>query len=200
MITLLTAAAFAGGVFVNGQQIDPQRLPKARMAQAEVLFDDSGNVFIMAPGFQVPPSALWVPPPPPPAPPAVSTVLQPRVAPMPAASPNGVPRARYWLATEDSGSAGHVIDLLINGATVATIRSGEPTRITDLAPHLRLGANEVMLRSNSTNATGGALYVYLGTGSDQSGTVVMDAPEIQFGVGKSRAGAYERRYTLDVPR
>jgi hypothetical protein len=187
MIAFVSALALAG-VFVNGEQVDPGKLPQARLPQAEVMFDSSGNVFIMAPGFQIPPDALWSATP-------VPAAASPSAPPM---QDNGVPRARYWLATEDGGSSGHAIDISINGVDVVTIRSGDAVKIMDLAPHLRLGDNDVVIRSTSAGAAGSALYVYMGTGSDQSGTVVMDAPTIQFGVGKSRAGVYERQYVLPV--
>ena len=56
----------------------------------------------------------------------------------------------------------------------------------------------MVVKSNSSSASGGTLYVFIGPGSDQSGTVVMDKPEVQFGVGSSRTGPYEREYSIQV--
>ena len=78
------------------------------------------------------------------------------------------------------------------------VRSGEPQRIIDIGRHLRLGNNDIQIRSNSAGGGGGSLYVYLGTGSDRSGTVVMDEPAVQYGLGASRTGPFERSYTLQV--
>ena len=200
MIGLLSGVALAGSVFVNGQQVDPAKLSQVRLPQAEVIFDANGGLFIMAPGFEIPSGALWS------AAPAPASMATPQASPTPPPAnlrpqtDNGVPRARYWLATEDNGSAGHVLEVSVNGVSVISLRSGEPVRIMDLGPHLRLGENAIRVKSTSTDADGGSLYLYVGTGSDQAGTVSMDAPDIQFGVGKSRVGTYERTYTLEVAR
>ena len=52
----------------------------------------------------------------------------------------------------------------------------------------------------STAPTGGPLYVYIGRGRDNQGTVDMGTPDIQFGVGKSRSGGTSRTFTLEVPQ
>ncbi len=111
----------------------------------------------------------------------------------------GVPQATWWLVTEDSGSQGHVIEVLVNDRLAHTLRSGDPQRIIDVGMHLRRGNNRVVVKSTSTNPGGGALYVYVGTGSDRSGTVVMDEPIVQYGVGSNRNGPLEREYTIQVP-
>ncbi|MFT6162144.1 MAG: hypothetical protein ACJA00_004742, partial [Myxococcota bacterium] len=61
------------------------------------------------------------------------------------------------------------------------------------------GANRVHLQAQSSAPSGGPLYVYLGRGSNASGTVMMDSPDIQFGLGPSRNGETSRDYTLEVP-
>ncbi|NCG20731.1 MAG: hypothetical protein GWP91_17115 [Rhodobacterales bacterium] len=111
----------------------------------------------------------------------------------------GVPPATWWLVTEDGGTQGHIIEVFINDRLAHTLRSGETQRIIDVGMHLRRGSNRVLVKSTSTNAGGGALYVYVGTGSDRSGTVVMDEPIVQYGVGSNRSGPLEREYTIDVP-
>lgn len=110
----------------------------------------------------------------------------------------GVPQARWWLVTEDNGSSGHSVEVWINGRMAEVVRSGDPQRIVDVGRHLRLGSNEIQIKSNSAGGSGGSLYVYLGTGSDRSGTVVMDEPAVQYGLGASRVGPFERSYTLQV--
>jgi hypothetical protein len=56
------------------------------------------------------------------------------------------------------------------------------------------------MRSSSAHASGGSLYVYVGTGSDRSGTFVMDEPPIEFGLSADRIGLYSRTYPLNVDR
>jgi hypothetical protein len=104
------------------------------------------------------------------------------------------------MVTEDNGSTGHQVEIWVNGQLAQTVTSGQPQKIVDVGRWLRIGANQVLVKSSSTNPTGGSFYVYLGTGSDQSGTVVMDNPAVSFGVGSSRSGPYQREYTLNVDR
>jgi hypothetical protein len=107
--------------------------------------------------------------------------------------------ARWWLVTEDNASTGHTIEVYVNGALAHTVMSGGGQQILDLSDHLRPGANAVRMQSNSVSATGGAFYVYVGRGSNDSGTVVLEKPEIQYGLGASRKGPYSRDYQLVVP-
>jgi hypothetical protein len=102
--------------------------------------------------------------------------------------------------TDDGGTAGHTIEVWINGQLVQTVRSGDVQRILDAGRWLHPGDNQVEIRSSSVKPAGGSLYVYLGTGSDKSGTVVMDEPAVQFGVGRDREGPTTRTYTLHVDR
>lgn len=169
--------ARAADLVVNGVVVDPSALRGVRLTDATVTVDAAGNIVVSAPGFVAEPRRT-VPPTPTPA--------------------SGVPAAKWWLATEDGGSVGHVVEVEINGKRVQTIRSGDAQRIVDIGGWLRPGSNAIRVRSVSTSAQGGTLYVYVSTGSDQSGTVVMDSPRIQFGLGATRSGEYVRDYTLDV--
>jgi len=113
-------------------------------------------------------------------------------------NPNGIAKASWWMVTEDNASGGHSIQVLINEKLAYSLQSGQPQQIVDISAFLRKGANTVLVKSSSSGASGGTLYVFIGPGSDQSGTVVMDKPEGQFGVGSSRTGAYEREYAVQV--
>jgi hypothetical protein len=179
----LVPCALAGELFVNGQVVDPRELADVKLERATIWFDTSGAIHVDAPGYNI-------------------EVLTPVVtqASRPAPSTSDVTPARWWLVTEDSGTAGHTIEIRINGQLVQTVRSGDAQRILDVARWLHVGTNEVEIRSNSVQAAGGSLYVYVGTGSDRSGTVVMDEPVVQFGVGSDRSGPYSRTYTLNVDR
>jgi hypothetical protein len=113
-------------------------------------------------------------------------------------NPNGIAKASWWLVTEDNASGGHQIEVIINDQLAHSLRSGAPQQIVDVSAFLQKGSNQVVVKSSSAGASGGTLYVFLGPGSDQSGTVVMDKPEVQFGVGSSRTGAYQREYAIEV--
>jgi hypothetical protein len=192
--TLLSALAFAGGIYINGTPVEPDTLKGTRLADVDVSVDQYGNVHIIAPGYQVQVSGAAA------ASTASARPVIPSVLPGPPAAPapSGVARARWWMATEDNTTSGHIIELHINGALVETVRSGEQVRIKDLGPYLKKGTNQIRMRAVSQSPTGGTLYVFVGTGADRNGTVHMDPPTVQFGVGSSRNGEYTREYTVQV--
>ncbi len=209
MLSWLMASAFAGQLYINGVFVDPATIPGVEMKNVNITFDAQGNIQVDAPGYKI--EVQGNPTPPPSSPAANPTGPRPGVpgttatppAPPPPAAPTGTPQvvpARWWMVTEDNGSVGHTIDIFINGQLVRTVGSGRPQQILDVGKWLRLGSNDVKIRSNSVNASGGTYYVYIGTGSDQSGTVVMENPMVQFGVASTREGSYDRTFTLDVDR
>jgi hypothetical protein len=119
-------------------------------------------------------------------------------APMPQPYPTGIPRAHWWLVTEDKVSMGHSIEVSVNGQVVQTVKSGEAQRIIDIGLFLRPGPNQVECKAFSAQGNNGMLYVYLGSGQDQQGTVKMDPPQVQFGVGTNTTYMSTRSYTLNV--
>lgn len=218
--------ALAGNLYINGVFVDPATIAGVEMKDVHITFDAQGNIQVTAPGYKIEVVGSPTPPPAPRAPvaapapypaPTPYPAPSPYVAPTPAPSPYAVPLApapgapaalppsnvapaRWWLVTEDNGSAGHTVEVLINGQVVRTLGSGQPQQIVDVGRWLRVGANQVEVRSQSTNAGGGTYYVYIGTGSDQSGTVVMEKPIVQYGLANNRSGATSRSFTLDVDR
>lgn len=193
MIWLVPSLASAGNLYVNNVLVDPRSMPNVSLERVTVRFDAQGNIWVDAPGYKIEIQ--------PPAPaPAFVVAPVPQPLPAPPSPTSGVAPARWWLVTDDGGSTGHAVEVWINGQLAQSVASGQPQRIVDVGRWLRLGANQVVVKSNSTNPTGGSLYVYLGTGSDQSGTVVMDAPTVQYGVGASRSGPFQREFTLTVDR
>ena len=113
--------------------------------------------------------------------------------------PAGAPaRGSYWLASEDNGTTGHEITVLINGQAVRTVRSGDPQVIEDISHHLRVGANDIVIESASSDPSGRTLFVYIGRGSNEGGTVSLERPEIQLGLGPTRRGEQRRPFKLFV--
>lgn len=202
MLSWLISSAFAGQLYINGVFVDPATIPGIELKNVSITFDANGNIQVTAPGYKIEVEGNPTPPPAPagqpPRPVTGGTTAAPPPAP-PATTP-AVGAARWWLVTEDNGSVGHTIDILVNGQLVRTVGSGQPQQIMDVAKWLKPGANNVELVSNSVNAAGGTYYVYIGTGSDQSGTVVMENPMVQFGVSSTRNGPYRRSFTLNVDR
>lgn len=114
---------------------------------------------------------------------------------VPAGTP---PPGSWWLATEDNASRGHEARVYINGSLVKTVRSGEPQVIHDVSRYLRRGENAIMIQTRSLAPTGGGFYVYVGQGSNAGGTVTLEQPEIQHGLGPSRKGDDVREFVLVV--
>ncbi len=203
MLLWLASTALAGQLYINGVFVDPATIAGVEMKNVTITFDASGNIQVAAPGYKIevvdPPGATSTPPPAP-----VGAQAAGARPPVPATPPpqtnSGVAPARWWLVTEDNASVGHTIEILVNGTPVKTVGSGLPQQILDVGKWLRPGTNQVEVRSNSVGASGGTYYVYIGNGSDQTGTVVMDRPQVQFGVGSTRNGPYSRSYTLNVDR
>ncbi len=195
MLWMFAPLAMAGSVYVNGVNVDALR--NQTFANVTVYIDAQGNVRVDAPQYQI--EVVGTPPPPTPSSP-VRPLPPGADVPAPGKVDNGVPASRWWLVTEDNDTRGHQVDIFINGNRVRTLSSGQPQLIEDIGPFVRLGSNDVRIVSNSINPSGGSLYLYLGSGSNDSGTVVMDPPQVQFGVGASRNGPFERSYTLTVTR
>lgn len=189
MLLWLSAVAMAGSVYVNGTYVEPRALAGVTLSGATVRFDDQGNMRIDAPGYKI---QLATPSPDP-----QPTGRPPTIAP-PAASQ--VTYGRWWLITEDKGSVGHVIDVYINNQLATTFRSGKSSELVEISKWLHLGSNVILLRSTSTNASGGSFTVYGGSGSNDKGALNMPNPSIEFGLSSSRTGAYQREYTLSVDR
>jgi hypothetical protein len=108
------------------------------------------------------------------------------------------PRGSWWLASEDNGSTGHEVVVRVNGELAATVRSGQPQLIEDISHLLRRGMNRVTLEMTSTDPTGRTLFVYVGRGSNDGGTVALGHPEIQHGLGPTRQGKIVRDFDLRV--
>ncbi len=189
----LAPLALAGNVYVN--EVDVSALRNTTLTDVTVRFDAEGNVHITAPQYEIQvvtadsaPTA------------APSPTPKPTTGPAPAPAGAGLEAGRWWLVTEDDGSRGHSVEVSINGTPALTVRSGEEQRIEDLGPWLKPGTNRITMRSMSAAAGGGPLYLYIGGGTNESGTLVMETPTVQFGLGPTRDGPFEREYTLAVPR
>jgi hypothetical protein len=178
------AAAWAGGVFINGTLVDPRSVAGVSLAQANVRFDDQGNVSIEAPGYKVQPVGVPTP--------------TPRPAPNPTPA---VAYGHWWLVTEDRGSAGHSVEVYINGQLVQTVRSGQgQQKLYELSRYLRLGPNAIVIKSYSTNPSGGTLTVFVGAGGSEKGYFDMPPPPVEYALSASKVGAGQRDYTLNVDR
>jgi hypothetical protein len=58
----------------------------------------------------------------------------------------------------------------------------------------------VVVKSTSTNPSGGTLTVFVGAGGSEKGYFDMPPPPIEYALSPSRTGSYQREYTLSVDR
>ena len=190
MIAALLAfslTASAANVYVNGTPVDG--LKNFEFTNVSVQIDENGDVFIVAPQYNV---ALGDE--------ATKKKKSNRkdVTTPPTPSGDGtVSGNRWWLIADDNDSAGHVVDIEINGTVIRTFKSGERL-IFDVGPYLNTGPNSVQFVSRGSAPTGGALFLYLGTGSVDGGRISQDEPKIKFKRNASSTQTDTVSYTLQV--
>ena len=179
--------ASAASVYVNGTPVDG--LKNFEFTNVSVQIDENGDVFIVAPQYNV---ALGEE--------ATKKKKSSRkdVTTPPTPSGDGtVSGNRWWLIADDNDSAGHVVDIEINGTVIRTFKSGERL-IFDVGPYLNTGPNSVQFVSRGSAPTGGALFLYLGTGSVDGGRISQDEPKIKFKRNASSTQTDTVSYTLQV--
>lgn len=176
---VLIGTALAGTIYINN--IAVQTLPVVEMKNVSVRFDAAGNVWIDAPNYQV------------------REVAPPTY--VPAAGANSVvPAGTWWLVTEDNGSTGSVVDVMINGTVIRRVVSGQAQLIMDIGPFLKQGNNEITMLIQPGSAGGGILNIYVGQGSNAQGTIRLDAPSVRFSRRSSDSSEGGlKTYVLNIP-
>jgi len=179
----------AASVYVNGVQA--YGLVDYEFERVNVRIDKNGNVWIDAPQYDVNVSER-------------STTRSPTG--LNSYNSSGgqqkanIPTGRWWLVTEDAGSKNHSVSVIVNGYLVHQVRSGDAQVIKDLAPYLRDGSNSVVFNVGSSGSTGGPLSIYISTGSNRSGTVVLDQPQIIYvRTQDDRANGPSKTFQFTVP-
>lgn len=174
-----SSALAAGKVYFNDIEVNPLSLRGNTFTEVTVTVDASGDIRIDAPRYKIEVQGV-----------AGTT-----------ADAEPIAAGRYWLVTQDNGSSGHVIDLIVNNTRVRTLSSGEGQVILDLAPFLKKGDNTVVMNAQPGAVRGGGdLIIYIGQGNNDSGTVTLTRPDVRY-VGKaadSSAGG-SRSFTLTIP-
>jgi hypothetical protein len=174
---LLSNAAWAtGDVYFNGVRVDPRSLKNNTFTSVNVAVDANGDIRIDAPRYQI----------------EVQATGEAEEAP--------VEPGRYWLVVQDDSSAGHTIDIIINERIAKTVTSGGGQVVLDLAPFLKKGKNDVRISAQPGPVpSGGDLTIYLGQGSNESGTMSLRRPEIAYSRGASDPPTGgSRSYSLTV--
>ena len=176
-ILLWKASLLSGTLYINGVRADGLR--GFDLEDVDLRIDEQGDIHVTAPQYKV-------------------EVEDAPVIPAPAAN-TMIPAEKYWLVTVDDQSSGYVADVLINGSLVRKIRSGEEQLIVDVGPYLNIGENTVLIVPSSGEG-GGRLHVYLGIGSNETGTVVIDKTPVSITLS-SQVGvpATAKSSTFTVP-
>jgi hypothetical protein len=179
LLCLLASPALASSVYLNGVRIDG--VTNQQFDKARVRIDAQGNVHIEAPGYAVRQVGA-----------APASATAPAAVTVPAAPPpsqQAAPSVRYWVITEQTepGMAEFDVEVFVNGQWVRRLSGSEPQIIAELTPHLRPGANTVLL---SARKTAGAsrkslspahqFRVIIAEGTAEEGRVVLEKPLVRF--------------------
>jgi len=188
MISALLALALsaeAATLYVNGTQVDGLR--DFEFTNVTVQVDANGDVFIIAPQYNV----------------AVGDDAKAKknkktkkdvTSPPDPTGDGTVASNRWFLVSEDNQTEGQVVDIAVNGTAVKTFRSGGKQIIFDLGPYLNSGKNTISFSSRSERLSGGAMFLYVGTGSIDGGRISLNRPEIEF----KRNSESERNETSSI--
>ena len=183
----LTLGAQAANVYVNGTPVDG--LKNFEFKNATVQIDENGDVFIIAPQYNVSLGEEATK--------QKNTKKKDVTTPPSPTGDGSVSGNRWWLIADDNDSAGHVVDIEVNGTVIRTYRSGERL-IFDTGPYLNTGNNTIRFVSRGSAPSGGALFLYLGTGSVDGGRISQDEPKIKFKRNASSEAKDAVSFTLEV--
>jgi hypothetical protein len=136
-------------VYFNGVKIDSSVVVKAQsFSGCDVRFDDRGDIYITAKGYNViatptsPPRAP-APPPPPPSPPS-----PPPVSPAPENAVN-LAKKGVWLISKQTqrGVVQYDVDVYVNESFVRKVKSVEDPVVVDITRWIRSGQNRVRMEA-----------------------------------------------------
>jgi hypothetical protein len=163
-LAMTLGVAQAGTLYVNGTPVDG--LKNHDFNQVDVRIDGKGDIYIHAPGANV----LL----------GKDAKGKQQVGGKPAPTKESdLPRGSWWLVSEDQGSSGHKVEVMINGVAVKTVESGGRQIIFDISPYLHTGTNVITFRNQGADTPGGAaLEIMIGTGSIVGNKVSTDRPKL----------------------
>jgi hypothetical protein len=214
-----SSVATAGSLYLNGVNIDGVTAQK--FEKCSVRIDESGNVFIDAPGYAakvVQGGPAIVPAPaqvqaPPPAPPPVTyagPIYQP-YPPAPYPPPNYPPPVapritkRYFLAVEQTapGMTEYDIDVYLNAKWLMTLKNETNQEAQDITRYFVPGKNTVTLEARKVS-TGPrrsfskehAFNVVVGEGNEGGGRVFIDNALVRFTRTAADTNNVSQDYTI----
>ncbi len=167
IVLLLASHAFAGSVYLNGVRIDG--VTNQKFDKVNVRIDETGNVFIDAPGYnvrQVEGAPGNTPP-----------------------KPQGVLTRKYFLVTEQAvpGMTEYDVDVYVNSKWLRKLRSNDEQIVTDITKNLTPGPNTLMFIAKKSTAGSRKSFskehffrVIIGEGQMSGDHVMIDNPVVKF--------------------
>jgi len=187
------AAAWAGSIYINGVRADG--ITNFELDDVDVVIDSQGDIYIAAPRYTIEvisPGDSTTP----------VVVDDSALTVEPEESKKvGLPAETWWLVSEDNGSVGHNVDVIIGGEVAGTFQSGDEQLMLDVSPYLAHGNNVLTFTAKpGLQPTGGVLFLYLCRGTNTAGTLQLEPPEVEFSrrsTDSSNGGSTQ--YTLEIP-
>lgn len=199
------AARDARDVYFNGVKIDSSVIIKAQsFTGCDVRFDDRGDIYITAKGYNVvatPAPRPATPPPPPPPPPA------PIPGPVETPHENGVNLARkaVWLVSKQTrrGTVQYDVDVYVNESFVRRVKSVEDPVVVDITRWIKPGENRVRMdakknvpdKRTSLSPTD-TMEVIIGEGVLGGSTVNIDKVLIDFKRNAQETEPFTEQYSV----
>jgi hypothetical protein len=177
---LLPAAAIAKSVYLNNIRIDGvEGLRNLKLEKVAVRFDEKGDIFIDAPGYQI---KMLEPGAASPASQSTASDTEERV-------PNAKLTRRYFLVTEQSapGMTEFDIDVFVNSKWIRKLGNADEQLYTEITRHLVAGKNTVLLNARKISSGARKSYspehvfrVIIGEGNTGGNHVMIDRPLVDF--------------------
>ncbi len=174
LLSMAPTAQAAGTLYINNVRADGLR--DFDFKDVSVHVDENGDIWVDAPSYRI----------------EVSSGGEEAA---------GVEAGQWWLVSQDNGSENHKIQVIVNGELVQTIASGDAQVVLDLAAYLKHGSNTVVINAlPGSTPSGGDLMIYIGAGSNDSGTMVLKQPDVVYSrTAKDDHTGGSRSYTLQIP-
>lgn len=185
-VALLSMAATAGSVYLNGQNIDTIR--NQRLKNVNVHIDGQGNVHIEAPGYQV----------------LEEGPEKPAAEPT---GPNPSLSKRYFLVTEQTrpGAVQYDLEIFVNGRLVRRIEEDEPQLITEISASLQPGSNTIRIKATKNIEKGRRSYseqdvlrVIIGQGQTAGQQVTIQATLAVFSMTAADMMPIEKSFSINA--
>lgn len=199
--------SWARDVYLNGIKLDSSVVVRnQKLDSCEVRFDENGNVFITAKGFQVKVAPAGAGTPDAGAPRAAATSASAAPTPASDSAARATLTRRYWLAAPQTsrGKVQYDIDVFVNGVFVKRIRSGDDKAIVEITRHVKVGQNRARIVATKTIgdrrislSPTDVMEVILGEGSVGGGAVVIDRPLVTYRRNASEVDNHSDEFTFE---